>query len=469
MVVNSFVFLVVYPFLFTLYWIIPSRAIAMRKWYLIAVSYLVYMSFFAAHALVLFYVTIVTYWAGRCLEKITKHRKKTNALFIVAALLPLTVFKYFNFLAQTVSQSFSCIGLQLHIDGLNWAIPIGLSFFSLQAISYQVDVYYQRIKAEKSFTDYMLFVSFFPQIVSGPISKASELLPQIKSRLTFKYELAKHGLKLILWGLFMKVAIADRAGLVVNYVYDHYVMSTGSECLLAALLYSIQIYADFAGYSLMAIGIANTLGYQIINNFNRPYFSLSVTDFWRRWHISLSRWLKDYIYIPLGGSRCSKSRNYLNIIITFLVSGIWHGANWTFIFWGLIHGVSQVIEKALGCQKVTSKNRVYRAWRIVLTFTIVTIAWIFFRMPTLQDGLNIVTKMATDISSPVRISDDTNLLYLMLTLPVLLIYDFWREFWPSRFSFLNSHVVQWFLCVVLVLMILSVGVLDSGQFIYASF
>ena len=151
------------------------------------------------------------------------------------------------------------------------------------------------------------------------------------------------------------------------------------------------------------------------------------------------------------------------------MSGIWHGANWTFIFWGLIHGVSQVIEKALGCQKVTSKNRVYRAWRIVLTFTIVTIAWIFFRMPTLQDGLNIVTKMATDISSPVRISDDTNLLYLMLTLPVLLIYDFWREFWPSRFSFLNSHVVQWFLCVVLVLMILSVGVLDSGQFIYVNF
>ncbi len=469
MAVNSFLFWIVYPFLFLFYWVIPSSSVKMRKWYLIVVSYLMYMSFYMRYAIILLFVTGITFLAGNCLDKATKRRKAIHVFFLIIALSPLFLFKYLGFFVDTVCQIIGWWGFELQPAGLRWMIPIGLSFFSIQAIGYQIDVYLQRIKAEKSFSDYTLFISFFPHIVAGPISKASELLPQIKAKRLFDEGACQRGFKQILWGLFLKLVIADRANLIVSYVFDNYTFCNGGDCLLAAILYSIQIYADFAGYSLMAIGIANTLGYQIINNFNRPYFSLSVTDFWHRWHISLSRWLKDYIYIPLGGSRCKKSRNYLNIIITFLVSGVWHGANWTFIIWGLIHGISQVIEKAMGWQKVVSKNALYKAWRIFVTFIIITFAWIIFRMPTLEDGIGVIVRIFTAFGAPMKVIVETDFLYLLLGLPFLVVYDIWREFQPSRLSFLNSSKVKWVVCVVLSLVILSIGMFDSGKFIYENF
>ena len=234
---------------------------------------------------------------------------------------------------------------------MHWAVPIGISFFSFQAYGYLADVYYRRTDCERNLRDYALFISFFPQIASGPISKAKDLLPQIKSLKTFDADKATQGLKLLLWGLFLKVVLADRLGLYVDSIYDNYTYQTGFSLFVASLCYSLQIYGDFAGYSLMAIGVAKVLGFDLINNFNRPYFATSITDFWHRWHISLSIWLRDYVYIPLGGSRCSKLRTYWNIFATFLVSGIWHGANWTFIIWGIIHGVAQIAEKALRLQK----------------------------------------------------------------------------------------------------------------------
>ena len=348
---NSFNFWLVFPLIFSFYWLIPSKYASYKKWYLIFISYLLYMNWKPAFALVLFWVTCATFFGAKVL--FGNEKKKSRHLiwlFSLMSLFPLLAFKYYNFINENVTLGLEQIGLHFALPGLNWAVPIGISFFTFQAVGYLFDVYYKRIQPEKSFADYVLFVSFFPQVTSGPISKASELLPQIKNPRPFNYQQGVDGLKLLLWGMFIKLVVADRLGLYVDVVYSNYVHYSGFCCLLASVFYTFQIYGDFAGYSLMAMGIAKTLGYDIVNNFRQPYLSVSVTDFWRRWHISLSRWLKDYVYIPLGGSRCSKLRNYWNIFVTFLVSGIWHGANWTFIVWGIMHGVAQIIEKALGCQ-----------------------------------------------------------------------------------------------------------------------
>ena len=419
MLFNTFSFWIIFPFIFFFYWIIPSRFNLVKKMFLIFVSYLLYMNYNVAYALVLLYVTIITYKGGLYIEKVSDKRKLFITIGAFLTLGPLLIFKYYNFLIGSGNALLEYIGLRFSLPGLNWAIPLGISFFTFQAIGYLWDVYYRRMSAEKSFIDYMLFISFFPQIASGPISKASELLPQIKNTRPFDYSQAVEGLKLLLWGMFFKVVVADRLGLYVDTVYKDYEHYSGLTCLVASLFYSIQIYGDFAGYSWMAIGIARILGFDLINNFKRPYFSTSVTDFWRRWHISLSRWLKDYVYIPLGGSRCSKLRNYWNILITFLVSGIWHGANWTFIVWGVLHGVFQIIEKALGLQKCTGSNRMVRAERILLTFLLINFAWIFFRMPDLQDACKVTIKIFTDFSGNFYMSTKTNLLLYVIGILIL--------------------------------------------------
>ena len=334
------------------------------------------MNYNAAYALVLLYITIVTYGGGLLVEKVNVTRKMWITVVALLTLGPLLIFKYYNFICGNCNELLSLVGLRVSLPGLNWAIPLGISFFTFQAIGYLWDVYYKKVQAEKSFVDYLLFVSFFPQIA----------LPQIKKTHPFKYTQAVTGLKWLLWGMFLKVVVADRLGLYVDTVYRGYEHYSGTTCFIASLFYSIQIYGDFAGYSLMAIGIAKVLGFDLINNFRRPYFSVSVTDFWRRWHISLSRWLKDYVYIPLGGSRCGKWRIYWNILVTFLVSGIWHGANWTFIVWGILHGTFQIVEKALGFQKCTGNKGWQKGGRILITFLLVNFAWIFFRMPSLGEA-----------------------------------------------------------------------------------
>ena len=418
MLFNSLNFLLLFPLIFSLYWAIPAKFNKWRTWFLILASYLLYMNWKPAYALVLVCVTLVTYWGGHCLELRVeseelrvRNRKRLAWLFALLALLPLLVFKYYNFINNSITDGLAAIGLQFSLPGLNWAVPVGISFFTFQAVGYMLDVCHGRIKAEKSFTDYMLFVSFFPQVASGPISKADELLPQIKADKTFNYNQAVSGLKYLLWGMFLKVVLADNAGIYVDTVFDGYDKFSGTGCALASILYSIQIYADFAGYSLMAVGIAKTVGFDLINNFKRPYFSTSVTEFWKRWHISLTRWLTQQVYIPMGGSRCSKLRNYWNILATFLVSGIWHGANWTFIVWGLIHGVFQIIEKALGWNKKESKG-IVRALRIVFTFVIVTVAWVIFRSPSIGDAFGLIGRYAT--TNGRFIADIQNLLHIVI-------------------------------------------------------
>ena len=476
MAFNSFSFWLIFPFIFGLYWLIPAKWNLWRKVFLVLASYLLYMNWKPAFALVLLGVTLVTYWGGQVLEyrdefeKKTVKRKRLVWLFALLGLLPLLVFKYYNFLNDSLTSGLAAVGLKFSMPGLNWAVPVGISFFTFQAVGYMLDVYHGRVKAEKNLLDYVLFVSFFPQVASGPISTAEDLMPQIKATHKFDYEQGKQGLKYLLWGMFIKLVIADRLGLFVDTVYANYVHYSGSTCFIASVFYTLQIYCDFAGYSLMAIGIARTLGFNLIDNFRRPYLAVSITDFWKRWHISLTRWLTRQVYIPLGGSRCSKLRTYWNIFVTFLVSGIWHGANWTFIFWGIMHGVLQIIEKALGWQKYEGNNWAVRIGRIVITFLLVNIAWVFFRMPNINDAFTMIGCMFTNIGTPDLSSMDIFVkLIILVSLPILLFKDLRDEFFSKKLEFFNKVFVRWSVYIILFVMIVAIGVLDSGQFIYVNF
>jgi D-alanyl-lipoteichoic acid acyltransferase DltB (MBOAT superfamily) len=390
---------------------------------------------------------------------------------VILGLLPLLFYKYFNFINEQVYELLSLFGLRYELKGLNWAVPVGISFFTFQAIGYVWDVYYKRINAERDFLTYALFISFFPSILSGPINKAALVIPQLKNlRPYFDYAKAVEGLKMILWGMFMKVVVADRMGLYVDTVLPNYMNYTGITCFAASIFYTIQIYGDFAGYSLMAIGIGKTLGFELTENFRRPYFAVSVTEFWRRWHISLSTWLKDYVYIPLGGSRCSKIRNYWNIFVTFLVSGIWHGANWTFIVWGIWHGLFQILEKMLGQQKC-NYGWLGKSIKILVTFLLVNFAWIFFRMPTLGDACGVIARIF-DTSLPMTFFSDsmTTMFFMVLGLMILLFKDVMDEFFPDQMERLARPIwLRWGGQILILSLILLAGVLGSDQFIYANF
>ena len=392
-------------------------------------------------------------------------------------LFPLLVFKYYNFLNENLTIFLESVGLHFTLPGLNWAIPVGISFFTFQAVGYLLDVYKKRIPVENNFFDFALFVSFFPQVTSGPISTARELMPQIKTPHSFCYKQGSYGLKMLLWGMFLKLALADRIGLYVDTVYANYIHYSGSVCFFTSIMYTIQIYCDFAGYSLMAIGVAKTLGYNLINNFERPYLAASVTEFWKRWHISLTRWLTTHVYINLGGNRCSKIRQYVNIMITFLVSGFWHGANWTYIIWGVLHGFFQIIEKTLlGDQlKIELKNGLnkftfIRGLRIVFTFTLVSFAWIFFRMPTLEGAVDVINRIFTEFGNLSKGPlDPISMVGIGVGLPLLFAREIKEEFFPNNFKFLENTIVKWTFYIIVACYTLAMGVLDAGQFIYVTF
>lgn len=313
----------------------------------------------------------------------------------------------------------------------------------------------------------MLFVCFFPQILSGPISRADELLPQIKQERQFDYSFAIQGLRWLLWGMFLKVVFADRLALYVNPVLDNYREYSGISIALASICYSLQIYGDFAGYSYMAIGVARLMGFDLINNFNRPYFATSVSDFWKRWHISLTRWLTTHVYIALGGNRCSKLRQYANIIITFLVSGIWHGANWTFIVWGLIHSVILIIEKVAQLNK--KYTGITKYIRIFITFIIITFTWVFFRMPSLEDAFSCINAIFTN-SGSLYLPRIDELCYCLLVFIIVFSKDFLAEFLQEKYNKMISRKwIRHTVYVVLLLIIVVLGVFNAGNFIYLQF
>lgn len=476
MLFNSFNFWLIFPFIFSIYWIIPSKFHSIKKFYLIAISYVLYMLWDVAHSLILFGITILTFYGAIIIERLKNKgksykRKMISLIFVIISFFPLFIFKYYNFITNSTSQLFANIGFNIDLPGLNWAIPIGISFFSFQAIGYLLDVYHNRINAEHNFIDYTLFVSFFPQITSGPISKADDLIPQLKNLRPFCYKQGVEGLQFLLWGMFIKVVVADRLGIFTDTVYSNYTYYSGADCFIASIFYSIQIYGDFAGYSLMAMGIAKCLGINLINNFNRPYFATSITSFWKRWHISLTKWLTSQIYIPLGGSRCSKARTYGNIMITFLVSGIWHGANCTFIVWGAMHGLLQIIEKHFNIQNHHTNNILVNFIKITTTFMLVNFAWILFRMPTITDASNVFSQIFTSFPGEILYGTSNSDKFLML-LGIIILFskEAIEEFFHNKIHWdLFSPILRFSIYIIIFAMIISIGVLDAGQFIYVNF
>ena len=477
MIFNSFEFIWLFPLIFITYysavnwqWLI-ARFPKVGNLLLLVISYGLYLKWKPIYAILLFGVTAITYLFAL---KIERDKAYGNKLYIVwcgiaLASLPLLVFKYYDFINDTLTNILKCANITVGLPGLNMVMPLGISFFTLQAIGYLVDVYLRRIKTEHNWWSYMLFVSFFPQIASGPISKGSDLLPQINAERKFKYTQAVSGLKWLLWGIFMKVVLGDRLGGYIDSFDGQWRLLSGGMNMALCLLYSIQIYGDFAGYSFMAVGVGKLLGFELVNNFKRPYLSQSVTEFWHRWHISLSIWLKDYIYIPLGGNRCSKLRNCFNIIITFLVSGLWHGANWNFILWGGLHGLFQVFEKLFGLNKLNSSGFI-RVARVVMTFMVVSFAWIFFRQQNLHDAFTQIERIFTDFHYNLNFSSE-NLFYIIIGLIIMIYLDLVEEFEISSFKFYQSKfiLIRWCSYVLLTMIILLLGVFDASQFIYVNF
>ncbi|MCM1075563.1 MAG: MBOAT family protein [Ruminococcus sp.] len=430
--------------------------------FLLLASYTLYWYYNKVLTLVLVGITLATWLAALAVQR--RRRTAVTVTTVVLAALPLLAFKYYNFLNLNLTGLFSLGGMNLNLPGLNLAIPIGISFFSLQAIGYFIDVVKGKHPAERNLLDYMLFVAFFPQIVSGPISKVGDLMPQIKGQRNFNPERATQGLKLLLWGMFMKVVVADNIGDVITNPLMKSTTYTSPTVIAAVLLYSMQIYCDFAGYSYMAVGIGKLLGFELINNFERPYLSKSVTEFWHRWHRSLSIWLKDYIYIPLGGSRCSRWRSYLNILITFLVSGLWHGASWTFILWGGMHGAVQIGEKRFGLNKLKPRP-LLGVIMCVATFIVVTCAWVFFAHPDINSSLKTFYAM---FSSAGKHTVD-------LTLPLILagvviLKDLADEFEWTHLQVLDSKytLLRWTSYSVIMGCIMILAVYGE-QFIYSGF
>ena len=401
MLFNSLHFAVFFPIVFLLYWKLPHRF----RWpFLLAASYYFYMCWSIRYVVLILFTTLVSYAAARLIErdKNTLHRKWILCGTLIACLGVLFIFKYLNFFYETADAILRVFSIQMSPMTLKLMLPVGISFYTFQTLSYVIDVYRGDVAAEKNFGIYATFVSFFPQLVAGPIERTSNLLPQIKAEHTFDYDKASYGMKLMAWGFFKKLVIADNLSVYVDTVFNDVWNNAGFSFVLAAFFFTIQIYCDFSGYSDIARGTARMMGIELMENFKSPYFSSSVKEFWSRWHISLSTWFRDYVYIPLGGNRtATKARAYGNLLITFLVSGLWHGANWTFVLWGGMHGVAQIVEKALRLDKTDRLRTGMRVCRTFLVFIFAGVAWVLFRANSLHEATYIYTHLFSGIASPV--------------------------------------------------------------------
>lgn len=395
-------------------------------------SYYFYMSWNAKYVFLILFTTVISYLAARLLEKEDNKEKKKFILAGTATLClgVLFFFKYFNFVSESVTDFLSLFVIRVNPLILNLLLPIGISFYTFQTLSYVIDVYKGDVPAEHHFGYYATFISFFPQLVAGPIERTRNLLPQIKDEHIFDYDQATYGLKLMAWGYFKKLAIADVISVYVDNAYADLWSCTGCDLVIAIFFFTIQIYCDFSGYSDIAIGTAKLLGINLMFNFKSPYMSLSVKEFWSKWHISLSTWFRDYVYIPLGGNRVSKLRNYFNLLVTFLLSGLWHGANWTYVIWGGIHGIAQVGEKAFSLENKGKSKKIFRLIKWGLVFAFCNFAWVFFRAESVHDAITVFYRIIISFSDIRNFAHNTIGLSkkafrgILLLIGILVVYDY---------------------------------------------
>lgn len=497
---NSVQFMVFFPLVITIYFLIPKKA---RGTWLLIASYYFYMSWNARYALLIGTSTLITYLSGILISAFSKDALKSDAvkkrvtvaICIVLNLGILAVFKYGNFAIESINTLLETFNIRIIQSKIDLLLPVGISFYTFQALGYIIDVYRGDVEAEKNFPRYALFVSFFPQLVAGPIERSKNLLKQIReieNINVWNAERITSGAILMLWGLFMKMVIADRAGLLVDNVFENYRMYGSTELILAAIGFSIQIYCDFGSYSTIAIGAARIMGFELMENFNAPYFSRSIRDFWGRWHISLSTWFKDYLYIPLGGNRKGRMRKAVNIMIVFLISGLWHGADWSFVVWGGIHGAYQVTADLLRdtklkwecILKIKTDCMSWKLLQTLVTFSLTVFAWIFFRSDTITDALRFCKRILLKPTPWLLFNggiynlglDRVEMNILVISIIILFLVDLIR-FYKSQtiddFLFEQNIWFEWFAVILLIVMIFVFGeygtTFDAKQFIYFQF
>lgn len=480
--VKFFLFLIT---VFIVYYIVPVKY---RYIWLLASSYFFYASWSIKCTTVICFVTLISYISARMMK--TKNRKLCLSAGIIISLTVLVVFKFWDTWTPGLCTLFG-ISDQRTEHIVNIAAPVGLSFFILEAVGYMIDVYKGKSECELNLGRYALFISFFPTVLSGPIERSSNLLKQIQEKYEFSYEKAKKGLLLIIEGGYLKLLIANRLSVIVNAAFENQYEQTGATMLIAVVFYGIQLYADFAGYTCIALGIGHLFGFSLIENFKQPYFARNVRDFWARWHISLSSWLRDYVYIPLGGNRKGKIRQCINLLITFFVSGIWHGTGWQFAVWGGIHGLYQVVSKVTDPFKTNIADKIkikrecfsYRLLQIIITFGLVDFAWLFFRAASVSEALAICKNILLNFQLGNTISnklylmgyDENRFTLLLIELFVFLTIDIFHEKKINIINLLDrqNKVFRWIIyliaCMALVVgMIYDYGA-EVSTFIYTRF
>ena len=466
MLFNSLTYLLFFPIICTLYWCIPSKY---RNVMLLIASYYFYMSWEPIYAILIIITSFSTWGCALLIDKNDKQKKLIISLCIIVNLFILFTFKYYNFAIDTITSTISLAGYKLYIPHSDFLLPVGISFYTFQCIGYIIDVYRKDIKPEKNLITYALFVSFFPQLVAGPIERAINLLPQFHSQHRFDGESFISGLKMMIWGFFMKLCIAGNVAPYVDAVYNNVPNHNGTSFILATFFFTFQIFCDFGGYSLIAIGTAKCLGFKLMQNFNHPYLSLSVKEFWRRWHISLSSWFADYVYIPLGGSRCSQARHYCNLMITMLTSGLWHGANWTFVCWGALHGL-YLICNSYYLNLTNKKTFAPKFIRIIFTFSFISFAWIFFRANSITEAFTIITSIVTNYGPLFKGDGIPSLVLPFLMISILLFKEIKDEY---RFKLSLMHNPNPWISIpssaMIIIIILLCAEFNSGQFIYFQF
>ena len=482
MLFNSLGFALFFPAVFFLYWFVAKNNLKAQNFILLVSSYFFYACWDWRFLFLLIFSTFLDYYTGlKIYESKTRAIKRLWLLIsIVVNLGFLGFFKYYNFFVESFAEAMNSVGFKTDIWTLNIILPVGISFYTFHGMSYVFDIYNNKVVPRTNFINYSVFVSYFPLLVAGPIERATHLLPQVESPRHFDYSKAVDGMRQILWGFFKKIVIADNCATYVNMIFDNYQDYSGSTLVLGALLFAFQIYGDFSGYSDIALGTSRLLGIELLRNFAYPYFSRDIAEFWRRWHISLSSWFRDYLYIPLGGSKAGLWRNIRNTFIIFLVSGFWHGANWTFIAWGALNAIYflplLLLKRNRSNLDIVAQGRIFPSLKetigMVLTFTLTVLAWIFFRSETVADAVSYMGMIfsPTLLAVPDVISAETIPLMVCLVL-VFTIEWLQREkrhalqidgIFPYRF-------VRWNVYIVLAFLIYYVGNFGHHAFIYFQF